>query len=168
MPEELLQRMRDIHYPDAPSWFPPAPGWWILAVLIALAFLLIAYLLRARQRKQAPYAEAQRLLAEASVKQERGELPTREYLDLCNGLLKRLLVHVRHNKSAASATGDQWLKELDQLHGGHQFTRGPGKLLGDLRYAPAPPESVPGLKDLLIAFITRLQNAAKEKSEATQ
>ena len=29
-----LEQLKDIHLPDAISWWPPAPGWWLLAVVI--------------------------------------------------------------------------------------------------------------------------------------
>jgi len=41
MPElDLLARLRDVHPPAAPGWWPPAPGWWIaLVVVVALGAL---------------------------------------------------------------------------------------------------------------------------------
>ena len=99
MPEELLQRMRDIHYPDAPGWFPPAPGWWIVAaLLIALLVLAVRYL-RKRSSNRAPYAMALQLLEQANTAQRAGTLAPRAYLDESNQILKRLLIHVRHNLS---------------------------------------------------------------------
>lgn len=38
---ELLARLRDVHPPAEPSWWPPAPGWWIVA-LVAVALLVLA------------------------------------------------------------------------------------------------------------------------------
>ena len=39
--EELLSRLRDVHPPAEPAWWPPAPGWW-LALLGALVLAWIA------------------------------------------------------------------------------------------------------------------------------
>ena len=82
MPEELLQRMRDIHYPEAPGWFPPAPGWWFLLLLLLLAIGYALYRWRKRRAQRAPYAEALRLLEEATVQLNNSQLDSREYLDL--------------------------------------------------------------------------------------
>ena len=40
--QDPLSQLRDIHTPDPISWWPLAPGWWILAglVIIGLVFLI--------------------------------------------------------------------------------------------------------------------------------
>lgn len=62
---ELLARLRDVHPSAAPSWWPPAPGWWLALVLaVALAVIAIRYLpgwwrrLRLRRRLMAALAAA--------------------------------------------------------------------------------------------------------------
>ncbi|MDD9890866.1 MAG: DUF4381 domain-containing protein, partial [Gammaproteobacteria bacterium] len=34
--EELLAQLADIHLPGEISYWPPAPGWWVLAALLLL------------------------------------------------------------------------------------------------------------------------------------
>ena len=40
---DLLSQMRDIRAAPEVSWWPPAPGWWVLAFLILLLALYLAY-----------------------------------------------------------------------------------------------------------------------------
>lgn len=42
--------LRDIHLPAEPSWWPPAPGWWLLVVLMLLALAGLAWVWRRRRR----------------------------------------------------------------------------------------------------------------------
>jgi len=37
---DLIARMRELHLPDPVGWWPPAPGWWVVAVLVAIALVL--------------------------------------------------------------------------------------------------------------------------------
>ena len=47
MPNAPLQKtslaLRDIHLPEAISWWPPAPGWWILLSLLVIGFTLFFF-----------------------------------------------------------------------------------------------------------------------------
>ncbi|PXF63765.1 DUF4381 domain-containing protein [Kangiella spongicola] len=50
---QLLKQLRDIHQPEPVSWWPLAPGWWIiigLVVLIAALFIIKAILKKRHYR----------------------------------------------------------------------------------------------------------------------
>lgn len=51
---ELSARLRDLHPPLEPAWWPPAPGWWLLA-LVGLALAVLA------ARRGAPWWRRARL-----------------------------------------------------------------------------------------------------------
>jgi hypothetical protein len=50
MPPQEPQ-LRDIHVPQV-SWWPLAPGWWVLAGLVVIALLVTVWLLRRRARRR--------------------------------------------------------------------------------------------------------------------
>lgn len=47
-----LSQLRDIHTPDPISWWPLAPGWWILAGLIILGLIVLVRWLIKRKNHQ--------------------------------------------------------------------------------------------------------------------
>ena len=47
-PQESLP-LRDIHLPEAVSWWPPAIGWWVCLLLLALLSVVLFTLYRYRK-----------------------------------------------------------------------------------------------------------------------
>lgn len=99
-----LAELKDIHLPQAiPSW-PPAYGWWILAVLLLATLILSIWLIRRyRQRR---VAKRQALLALQSISAE-GNYP-----EQLNQLLKRAALSYFPREQIAMLHGDAWLKWL--------------------------------------------------------
>lgn len=127
-----LAQLRDIHLPQPVSLWPPAPGWWIvaLALVLTLAVLLYCWL---RHRRNNRY----RRLA----LQELGQLSkTRDYsadtLRHLNSLLKRTLRAAPQAPAAAGLSGSEWLRFLDSSGNTREFSDGPGQLLVSAPYAP--------------------------------
>lgn len=50
---QLLEQLRDVHNPDAISWWPLAPGWWIIIALVILigTLLIIRVYLKKRHHR---------------------------------------------------------------------------------------------------------------------
>lgn len=124
--------LRDIHQPEAPGFWPPAPGWWLLAALVLAAlagFGRRAWLeLRRRRRRQ-------RILSELDQFQDAG-LQGPVLVAAISALLKRVALSRYPRAEVAALTGNAWLAFLDRSGGDGRFAEGAGRVLADGAYAP--------------------------------
>lgn len=127
--------LKDIHLPDAISWWPPAIGWWLLALLaptvIALGYWLYKYL----TRKTAVKA-AKKILA--GLKRD-NTLDAQQKLTQLSVLIRRVAISIAVDEAVAGLTGQAWLEFLDRAVKGKPFTQGIGQLLADAPYRRSPP-----------------------------
>lgn len=133
-----LAQLRDIHLPEAVGYWPPAPGWWLLAGLLLLAMGIAIYAWRKRQQARRYRKLALQQLAQLSV----NEQPANRYLVALNTLLKQTLLAAPGTHKAAGLSGEQWLAFLDRTGKTDQFTHGPGQYLRDAPYRPASQQSI--------------------------
>lgn len=107
-----LDKLRDIHLPEAISWWPLAPGWWVLAGLVATAVvaLLVARHLRRRTVK---YRALQEL--EALRRADAGVAPSALAIEV---LLKRVVLNRHELSEHAAAHGTVWVEILSAEPGG--------------------------------------------------
>ena len=128
-------QLRDIHLPAAPDVWPPAPGWWVLALLLLIALYFAAtYLVRFMRRRRLQ----KQVLASLDVLRHSyndKELP--RFLTEVSRLLRQVAIMKFSRRQVAALSGDGWLSFLDQNGGGGQFTDGPGRVLATGPYAPA-------------------------------
>ncbi|MCH8496873.1 MAG: DUF4381 domain-containing protein [Marinobacter sp.] len=107
-PEALLADLRDIHPPTPGGFWPPAPGWWLLALLLLLGCLAIIYMAwrryqRTRWRQQA-LRELQALAARATA--------SNHWFAELNSLLKRCARTAAEGQHPQALTGDAWAAYL--------------------------------------------------------
>ncbi len=134
--DDALEQLRDLHLPEPPGFWPPAPGWWIAALcLAALCTWLAMRIYRARRDNQ-PFRRASRALDELLAASCAHEVSAHAFADSVNDLLKRALIHGARRSDAAPLTGSAWLEYLDGLVASDVFTNGPGTALGHRRFAP--------------------------------
>lgn len=120
--------LRDVHEPASPSWWPPAPGWWIV---FALLLAVVAALAWRRWRRARRLRLAARLFDETVAA---ADTPTRK-VEAISELLRRAAR--RRDPAADTLEGDGWLRLLDGGLPQPVFTEGPGALLLDGAFRPA-------------------------------
>ena len=130
-----LAALRDIHMPPEPGLWPPAPGWWILALLLLLIAGGVAmWRIRARRRHR-PQREA--LLALAALRRElaEGAAPQRVAAE-STSLLRRAALARFPRRQVAGLTGRDWLDFLAEHGGGAGFATPEAAPLVRAPYAP--------------------------------
>ena len=65
-----LAKLRDIHSPEAIPFWPPAPGWWVLALIALICAILITRFLLRRQRGRIYRLEALKKLDDILATQQ--------------------------------------------------------------------------------------------------
>ena len=108
MNETLAQQLIQPSAPPAVSWWPLAPGWWILIALGVLLCAVVPLALRQLQRRGERRSQAQRELGRIAA-----QLPDREWLAAHNALIKRLL-KAGGRDDASRLYGEAWLDYLCQ------------------------------------------------------
>ncbi len=145
-----LSQLRDIHLPAPVSWWPPAPGWWLLAALTLTALGMIYLIYRRRRRAR------WRRAALAELGQLRGATG-QQYLGEVSVLLRRVAVTRFPRHDVAALTGDDWLAFLDRTLGdGTPFQSGSGRVLASGPYTHKAQVDAAALHALCERWIKRL------------
>lgn len=79
--------------------------------------------------------QAQALYQQLHANYLAGQLEEGAYVHQTNALLKRLLIHTQAQQQAGIASDDAWLQLLDDVIQSDDFTQGPGRVLGNSRFA---------------------------------
>ncbi|MGE0623306.1 MAG: DUF4381 domain-containing protein [Pseudomonadales bacterium] len=153
MEADLLQQLRDIHLPAEPLWWPPAPGWWLLAMVVLAAVVYALHRLRLAIARRRPIREARRQYDLLYGAFRRGEIDAISYLHQANELLKRLYIHALHVDVARRANDADWLAFLDARSGSDRFSDGPGSQLGNQRFRPEPQADPETLHPLVLRLL---------------
>lgn len=155
--DESQLPLRDLHLPEQIGWWPLAPGWWFVLLVVAT---LVGYgIWRAYKRRQrnAPRRYALRALA----RYEREYLKHRNPVTLgkqLSELLRRGMLAYAQRDEVAGVTGEAWLEWLDRGLPLPYFHTEGGKSLLQLPYRdPAGDFSDVDIDALLSAVRLRLR-----------
>lgn len=125
-------QLRDIHLPGTPGFWPPAPGWWLLAAIILALTVWLGLIIRRRLKIHRQRKHILNLLAQ--LEQSSADAHSPEFLAQLSRLLRRLALMRFPRQEIASLTGKAWLQFLDASGGNGQFCDGPGRVLANGPY----------------------------------
>ena len=153
-----LDQLADIHLPDGVSWWPLAPGWWILLALLAIA--IVGFFIW-RNRKQQNYYRviAQHQLAGIYADYQQTQ-DAGAYLQALSQLLRRTALTAYPNSFNASIKGKDWLNWLDSVcpPATEKFSGEIGQSLLSSAYQKNPQVDVNELHRLSSEWITLHRN----------
>jgi len=153
MNPELLAQLRDIHTADGVSWWPPAPGWWLLALMLLAILVWLGRLLlsrfRDRQRCKQMLAWVDHLNANVDPQRD-----PQAYLSTLNRIFKLIALRAFPDQSCAALNGRDWADFLiDKMAGSPSADA--LNILATGPYDPAPDFDPVLLSDLTRRWIKR-------------
>jgi Domain of unknown function (DUF4381) len=158
--------LRDIHLPEPISWWPLAPGWWLLLTLAVLAVVAFVLLRRWHQRKRRRQRVFEQLsLIESAWTEHRDALQLVRELSV---LMRRAGISLYPRRDTASLTGDDWLAWLDGTSTHKGFSDGAGRLLAKAPYANSLDAEASDIEALIALCRNWLRaNTARMNGQAT-
>jgi hypothetical protein len=148
MNPDPLAQLRDIHLPAPVNWWPPAPGWWVLALLVVVLVGLGTYILILSLRKKRYRKAALKELALL----KKNSAP-RTALEQLAALLRRVAIQSFGRKEVVGLTGRKWLDFLDRTGKTDQFSCGAGQALGENLYRADYPVTIDPIFQLVERWI---------------
>ena len=147
--------LRDIQLPDPISWWPPAPGWWVLMAVVIISIVSILFLLK--RHKQ--YRSSVSFLANLEfqkIKDQFLENNNKQFLIAeLSVLLRRVSMSISDRKHTAALTNESWLRFLDQYTENHEFSKGVGRSLINAPYQMTPQFDADELLELVSSWLEK-------------
>lgn len=137
---DALSELADIRMPGEVSYWPLAPGWWVLAALLLALAVFGAIRMQRRMLLQKRLNSATRELSNArqllSAAGESDMANRLIYVNNVNAVLRRVaLLHLDH-AAVASLSGQAWVSLLRQHDRGGLLTVEMAQILAQGRFAP--------------------------------
>ncbi len=157
--------LRDIHLPDAVSWWPPAIGWWILLILglllITALVIGIRKLLQPKMNKSAK-AEIEHVL-HAYIEQQNDLL----LLQQLSAAIRRIGISYLTREEYAGLLGKAWYQHINQLTPKHPFSESVIELLINAPYQKQPQIDADLLQQLIAQVRSWVQALPANPSDKT-
>lgn len=107
-------QIRDIHGLDPVSWWPPGPGWWLIALAALLAAAGVWLLLRYNSERPILAAKWQRDARRRlrSLRKRQAHMSTKEIAGELSELMRRIAMARFGRRACAGLSGEEWLAWL--------------------------------------------------------
>ncbi|WP_419810184.1 DUF4381 domain-containing protein [Bacterioplanoides sp.] len=133
-PSSQALPLKALHLPEAISWWPLAPGWWLLLISTLVVLGLLAWwLLRHYRVKQ--YQRAARAELRVCYKNWQQHQNNQLLLQQVNHVLKR--VCRQRLPAGLSLSGEPWVEFLNQSAGKTVFIEANARALAQGLYCPS-------------------------------
>ena len=150
-----LANLRDIYLPPEPAFWPPAPGWWLITLVVLLSLFIFGWLAWRRHQRLRPVISALAILADLRDQHRRGVAPPTVLAAQLSALIRRVALWRFADEPVAGLTGSNWLRFLDRVLGDTQFSQGPGRWLLTAPYARSTQAELDSLFALTQRWINR-------------
>jgi hypothetical protein len=131
-PDKLLAQLYDIQDLDPVSWFPLAPGWWVLIVLTSIAAAAVYWRHLAYERSW----QGQTYRAFTALDRQLANGDTQQIAGVVSVLLRRVAMQSFSRAECAGLEGADWLQWLASRDPGGFDWVARGSLLIEAPYAP--------------------------------
>lgn len=153
-----LDQLADIHLPDSVSWWPLAPGWWILLALIAA--VAIGFFIWRHRKRQNHYRVIALQELNTIYSYYKDSQDSAIYLQSLSVLLRRTALTAYPRNFNASIKGTEWLNWLDAVYpdANEKFSSELGQALVNNLYQKNPQIDASALHRISAAWINGHRN----------
>lgn len=109
----VLAQLKDIHLPEAISWWPPAPGWWVIMLSLAVLSGWLVWRSWVWWQALKPKRQALEILDQIEKKAKKN-VPAHEICAQVSQLLRRVALTYYPAESVAGLKDDAWIEFLNQ------------------------------------------------------
>lgn len=107
-PQDPLSALKDIHLPQTGGFWPPAPGWWFVALALLLIIGVVIWLVRRRIQQSRWVRQAKAELAELARTADQSP----QWFAQLNSLLKRAARQRYPELHPEALSGEAWVAFL--------------------------------------------------------